>query len=132
MKRKKFTAVVPVSSMADIAFLLLIFFMVTSVLKVDADIPLVLPDASGQELTDKELNVSISKENVFYFNNVPMDYKDLIGRVRGEVIEKPDTRVLINAHNEIDFERVHKLLDGFKKVGARNFALVTKQNERKN
>lgn len=35
--------------MADIAFLLLVFFMVTSVLDTDPDLPIALPDIPGGE-----------------------------------------------------------------------------------
>lgn len=59
-KRLPLSVAVPVSSMADIAFLLLIFFMVTSVLKVDPDLPIVLPDGSGSELSDNSVVIAVA------------------------------------------------------------------------
>ena len=116
--------------MADIAFLLLVFFMVTSVLKVDADIPLVLPDAKGRELKEKDLNLSISKNKRIFFNNIPVSLPEAMARVEIEVQKKPDVKILINAHKSLKFDQVHEILDGLKGIGAKNFALVTKQNER--
>ncbi|HDS03691.1 MAG TPA: biopolymer transporter ExbD [Firmicutes bacterium] len=48
-KKKGVDAKIPTSSMADIAFLLLIFFMVTTVFKVDSGVDLQLPLAEKVE-----------------------------------------------------------------------------------
>ena len=60
MKRSKKSADanIPTSSMADIAFLLLIFFMVTTVFKVDSGISLNLPYAEKVEKLQRK-NLSI-------------------------------------------------------------------------
>ena len=47
IRRNKTNPSIPVSSMADIAFVLLVFFMVTSVLDSDPDLPIALPDVPG-------------------------------------------------------------------------------------
>lgn len=57
-KRKKGKVNIPSSSMADIAFLLLIFFMVTTVFKVDTGIKLTLPEANEvQKVKRKDLAI---------------------------------------------------------------------------
>ena len=71
--------------MADIAFLLLIFFMVTSVLKVDADLPLILPDAGGQEIKEKDLQISVDRNKQFYFGNIAMDLDATVARVQEQI-----------------------------------------------
>ncbi len=131
IRRGKFTASVPMSSMADIAFLLLVFFMVTSVLKVEADIPLELPDAAGQELRENEVALSIAKNEAYYLNNTPMAREDVMARIRVELQEKPDVRVLISAHRDLSFALVQNLLELLKEAGVSNFAMVTKQENRK-
>jgi len=131
MKRSKIFASVPVSSMADIAFLLLIFFMVTSVLKVDADLPLDLPDGKGSELSDDNIIVNIDKNRVFYFGNIPVNERELISRIQAEIQLKPNARILIQAHNDLPYEILDKLFEYLKQIGANNIAIVTKQNERK-
>jgi biopolymer transport protein ExbD len=131
IKKKKLSANVPVSSMADIAFLLLVFFMVTSVLKVDADIPLNLPEGAGAQLDDQDIPVSIDKNRRIYFGNIPIaTIQDLGPRIQGELALKPDARVLINAHDQLPVTVVEELFEVLKQVGANNVAIVTKQNER--
>ena len=55
LKRKKAMPNIPVSSMADIAFLLLVFFMVTSVLDSDPDVQVALPEVPGGEQLNKKI-----------------------------------------------------------------------------
>lgn len=131
IRKAKFTASVPMSSMADIAFLLLVFFMVTSVLKVDAEIPLALPDASGGELEDTPVQVSIDKNGRYWFANSPMPRPDLMAQVKIAVLENPEVRVNVQAHDSLSFTVVQELLDNFREVGVKNFAMVTKQENRK-
>ncbi len=59
-KRANLTAEVPTSSMADIAFLLLIFFMLTTVFATEKGLQIVLPE-KGEEVKIKKTNI----ENVF-------------------------------------------------------------------
>ena len=47
---------IPTSSMADIAFLLLIFFLVTTTIDVEKGLGIVLP-AEGQELEIRKENI---------------------------------------------------------------------------
>ena len=82
IRRRKIFANVPISSMADIAFLLLIFFMVTSVLKVDADLPLILPDAGGEEIKEKDLQISVDRNKQFYFGNIAMGLDATVAKVQ--------------------------------------------------
>lgn len=131
MKKKKISANVPVSSMADIAFLLLLFFMVTSVLKVDADIPLNLPEGAGSQLDDQDIPISIDKNRNIYFGNIPVASIEALGpRIQGELALKPEARILINAHDQLPVTVVEDLFEVLKQVGANNVAIVTKQNER--
>lgn len=119
------------SSMADIAFLLLIFFMVTSVLKVDAEIPLNLPDASGAQLSDDDVPISIAKDGNYWFGGLKLPKPEVIAQVRAEVTKNPDVRILVHAHDSLDFTVVQEFLDLMREAGVKNFAMVTKQENRK-
>lgn len=130
IRRRKIFATVPISSMADIAFLLLIFFMVTSVLKVDADLPLILPDAGGEEIKEKDLQVSIDRNKQFYFGNIAMSLDETVGRVQSEIQQNPNARVVINAHDNLPVEVLDKFFENLKRIGATNIAIVTKQENR--
>jgi biopolymer transport protein ExbD len=57
-KKSKTESRIPTASMADIAFLLLVFFMVTTVLKLEEGLPVALPKAQAAQ--------DIPRENVIH------------------------------------------------------------------
>ena len=57
-KKKKPGAEIPSSSLADIAFLLLIFFLVTTTIDMDKGINLTLPEKGGEQVRIKKGNIA--------------------------------------------------------------------------
>ena len=72
-KSSKASSEIPSSSMADIAFLLLIFFMVTTVFQRDRDRPIEWTEAeSAQKIDEKQkniLNIWLEREGGVYIND---------------------------------------------------------------
>jgi len=64
--RNKVSAVFSMSSMTDIVFLLLIFFMLTSTLVTTNALDLVLPNSTAQTVKKQRVSVSIN-ENLEYY-----------------------------------------------------------------
>jgi len=64
---------IPSSSLADIAFLLLIFFMVTTVFQADRDRPIAWPEAGAAEKIDEKqkniLNIWLERSGSVYIND---------------------------------------------------------------
>ncbi len=74
-KSSKASSEIPSSSMADIAFLLLIFFMVTTVFQRDRDRPIEWTEAeSAQKIDEKQkniLNIWLEREGGVFINDQP-------------------------------------------------------------
>ena len=74
-KSSKASSEIPSSSMADIAFLLLIFFMVTTVFQRDRDRPIEWTEAeAAQKIDEKQkniLNIWLEREGGVYINDQP-------------------------------------------------------------
>ena len=72
-KSSKASGEVPTSSLADIAFLLLIFFMVTTVFQSDRDRPIEWARAEAAEKIDEKqkniLNIWMERDGVVYIND---------------------------------------------------------------
>jgi biopolymer transport protein ExbD len=72
-RKSKASSEVPTSSLADIAFLLLIFFMVTTVFQADRDRPIQWPDAeAAQKIDEKQkniLNIWMERDGSVYIND---------------------------------------------------------------
>lgn len=131
MKKLKIVATIPMSSMADVAFLLIIFFMATSVLKMDADIPLELPEGKGEEIKESDISISIDKDRNYYFFNLPVSKNELISKIQVEKINKPDPKVIINAHQDLPYEILEDLIEDLRNLNITKLGIVTKYSERK-
>ena len=72
-KSSKASDEIPSSSLADIAFLLLIFFMVTTVFQADRDRPIEWPEAEAAEKIDEKqkniLNVWMERDGRVFIND---------------------------------------------------------------
>lgn len=80
-RKSKTSSEVPTSSLADIAFLLLIFFMVTTVFQNDRDRPIQWPDANAATKIDEKqkniLNVWMERDGTVYINDQPVPMPDV-------------------------------------------------------
>ncbi|MDA0310999.1 MAG: biopolymer transporter ExbD [Gemmatimonadetes bacterium] len=72
-KSSKASEEIPASSLADIAFLLLIFFMVTTVFQSDRDRPIEWPEAEAAQKIDEKskniLNIWMERDGQVYIND---------------------------------------------------------------
>ena len=72
---------VPTSSLADIAFLLLIFFMVTTVFQADRDRPIEWAEAeAAQKIDEKQkniLNIWMEQSGTIFMNDQPFSMADV-------------------------------------------------------
>ena len=66
--RNKVSANFNMSSMTDIVFLLLIFFMLTSTLVSPNALKLLLPSSNAKTLEKQTISISITKDILFYIN----------------------------------------------------------------
>lgn len=120
---------IPVSSMADIAFLLLVFFMVTSVLDSDPDVQVSLPEVPGGEQLNKKIaNIYLGADKSIYYNTMKMSLPEAINNVRAKLATNPDLKVLVHADKELPYSDVDSLFEYLKEAGALKVSLVTQTN----
>lgn len=97
------------SSMTDIVFLLLIFFMLTSTLVSPNALKLLLPKSSGRTLATQSVSVSIDKDLNFYFNKDMINISELEGKLLNIATEE-DATVVLNAEKSVPIEEVVKVM----------------------
>ncbi len=84
-KRNKVSAEFSMSSLTDIIFLLLIFFMLTSTLVSQNALNLKLPSSSSKTVAPQSMAVSIEKEGRYYFNGKRMSIGDVEKSMRSSM-----------------------------------------------
>lgn len=110
-KNTKVSAEFSMSSLTDIIFLLLIFFMLTSnFVRIQ---PFDLPESDSKTVAPVSIVVSISKDGAYQVNDQPCQPGDLTGRLTQEVRLLNDlehTAITIVAETGTDFEKVTEIL----------------------
>ncbi|MCJ7628875.1 MAG: biopolymer transporter ExbD [Longimicrobiales bacterium] len=85
-RKSKASSEIPSSSLADIAFLLLIFFMVTTVFQNDKERPITWAEAAATEKIDEKvkniLNIWMERDGSIWINDEPVPMEDVSEKVR--------------------------------------------------
>ena len=115
-ERKARTGTIPDGGMADIAFLLLIFFLVTTTIDMDKGLGIILP-AEGQELEINKkniLNCLISASGAVLLGGEPVELKNLSRRVQEKLRENDKLIVSVKAHEKAQYDVYIQVLDQLK------------------
>ncbi|NCQ34853.1 biopolymer transporter ExbD [bacterium] len=111
---------IPTSSMGDIAFLLLIFFMVTTIFREESGLPVELPRAEAGEEVNRELvsNIYINRQGQISIDDRLIQIRfvsDLIGQ---KISENPQLVVAFKTDNYTDYGVVSDVMEELKEVNA--------------
>jgi biopolymer transport protein ExbD len=107
------------SSMSDLVFLLLIFFMLTSTLISPNAIKLLLPQStSGQTLAKQNVVVSIDSSYKFYVENIETSEDELSQVIGGFLKDVIDGTVKLHSDKTVPVQYVVTVIDAVNKVNA--------------
>ena len=107
------------SSMSDLVFLLLIFFMLTSTLISPNAIKLLLPQStSGQALAKQNVVVSIDSSYKFYVENIETSEEELSQVIGGFLKDVTDGTVKLHSDKTVPVQYVVTVIDAVNKVNA--------------
>ncbi len=113
-KRSKVSAEFSMSSLTDIIFLLLIFFMLTSSLVVPNALNLRLPGKSSKNTpppTTQPNIVKIDRSGTYTFNGSPISLSGVFKKVREIKKSNPKANIIIAPHEKAPNEKVVAILD---------------------
>lgn len=100
--RKKFHAEVSTSSLSDIMFFLMLFFLIASTMVSPSVIKLTLPKAKyNQTVRKTEIAVSITKDMKYYVNNKEVGFDNLEKELSQEIQKVKEPTVVIRVDNTI-------------------------------
>lgn len=113
------------SSMTDIVFLLLIFFMLTSTLVSPNALKLLLPSSSSKTLAPQTVSVSITKELKYYVDETEVEFDFMEGLLQKKMLGNPDNSIILHVDKQIAIEEAVKVMD----IASRNkFKMVLATN----
>jgi biopolymer transport protein ExbD len=127
-KKSQVTEEIPTASMPDIIFMLLIFFMVTTVLKRFTGLPVTLPEAEKIEKIESRRHTSY-----IWMDGAQISCDDQIlevGQVSDVVYSKliadPQLLICLKGDRQIEMEVLHKVHEELRAAGALRINYSTK------
>ncbi|RMH74648.1 MAG: biopolymer transporter ExbD [Calditrichaeota bacterium] len=126
-KREKEEVEIPSASLADIAFLLLIFFLVATTIDVDKGLDLVLPPAQEDiiKINPKNItNILINDAGEVLLDNKIVNVRDVSDIIRKKLQENDKLIVSLKTTRGTRYEVYIDVLDQLKQAGATRISLA--------
>ena len=117
---------IPTSSMADIAFLLLIFFLVTTTIDMDKGLGMVLA-AEGEELEINKkniLNCLINSTGNVLLGGEGVEIKNLSKTIRQKLAENDKLVISVKAHKASSYKDYVRVIDQLKQANATRISIA--------
>lgn len=99
------------SSMTDIVFLLLIFFMITSTLVTVSAIDILLPKAGGKTENNTSVAVTITSTSLFYIDKTKVSEARLESEILKSVGVGKKKTIIIRGDKDVPYKNVMKVID---------------------
>jgi len=118
---------VPTSSMADIAFLLLIFFMVTTIFKMEEGLPVTLPRAeAGQRVPrQKVAHIWVMSASQITIDDNYISMVDIVPILAAKQADDPSLVVGLNIDQSVPWEIASEVIEMMKEAQTLNASFTT-------
>ncbi|MEJ5348367.1 MAG: biopolymer transporter ExbD [Desulfosoma sp.] len=127
-KRPRYTVQAPLTSLIDIVFLLLVYFLLTTNFLTEEGIRVQLPQAlSVVPSEDREIIVTLSSEGDVYLGAKAVTLEDLSTVIKERLQSNPETAVVLKADRSLVLDRVVQVMDTIKAAGAARLRLATER-----
>jgi len=126
LRRQRVQEEIPQASMSDIAFLLLIFFISTTIFSVEQGIPVVLPGraSSVKKVSRKNvLVINTDARGTVYVDGNPVRVRDIRDIVKRRLQANDKLIVSIESDPDASYQSMIDILDEVKLAKATRFAL---------
>lgn len=136
LEPRKKKPIINITSLIDVLFLLLIFFMVSSTFKEQPGMKLELPASKSYEKTEiKDLVLRVQKSGAdsatFFLNSDPVALDSLPALLKNALPKLKEETLTIKADKAISHGIVVKVMDLAKQNGFKKLVIATKIQERK-
>lgn len=109
--KNKVSAAFSMSSMTDIVFLLLIFFMLTSTLVTTNALDLVLPNSTAQTVKKQRVSVSINENLEYFIDKEVVDVKYIESQLIDKLAGQEEQIVVLRVDKSVPVEYAVEVMD---------------------
>jgi len=128
-KRPRYEIQAPLTSLIDIVFMLLIYFLLTTNFMVDEGIKIKLPQArASAPQTQQEITVYVDKDGRSYINNKAVPQASLFKKLKKMIGGQENRLVVVKADRAVMLNKAVKVMDLAKSAGAGRLCLATEKD----
>ena len=129
---KRAEAYLPTASMADIAFLLIVFFMVTTTITVDRTAVELPASLERVEVPKDAAVIAIEENGNVYFSDGEEDSRlinaqDILPAAAFIMSKNSNKYFLIKADGEAEYRHIDQVMEQLRQASVRNIAMLTMQ-----
>lgn len=129
-EKKKKRVIINITSLVDVLFLLLIFFIVSSTFIEQPGMKLDLPETSGQPPVRVEgVVLSITADGAMYLNDDPVTLEDLKDRLKPLIKSLGEEGLVLRADEAVRYGLVVEAMDTARLAGVQKLVVVTRPRE---
>ncbi len=129
-EKKKRKVLINITSLIDVLFLLLIFFMASSTFLEQPGIKLELPYAESAAIAEqKDYTLFIDKDGNMFLNDDTVDLDNLASMLKEALPAMEDGALILKADKDVTHGTVVRVMDISKKSGVKKLIIGTKLEE---
>lgn len=106
------------SSMSDLVFLLLIFFMLTSTLVSPNAIKLLLPSSSSKTIAKQNVTMYINEHYEYFLEKTPVNEANLAGAINSKLTGQTESTVVLRADKTVPIQYIVNVIDAVNQINA--------------
>jgi biopolymer transport protein ExbD len=119
---------IPLTSLIDIVFLLLIYFLLTTNFLVDEGIKIKLPEAKASApQTEEVITVYVDREGRTYLGMEEVSLASLFDKLKAMIANREDKLVVVRADRAVILNNAVRVMDLAKAAGAGRLVLATEK-----
>jgi len=99
------------SSMSDLVFLLLIFFMLTSTLVAPNAIKLMLPSSNSKTMAKQTVTVYVNEQYQYFVNETPADETQLMELINTQIGNDSQATVVLRSDKTVPVQYIVNVID---------------------
>jgi biopolymer transport protein ExbD len=111
-RNKRFKPEVSTSSLNDIMFFLLLFFLIVSSLANPNVIKLILPNSkSAQNLSKQQISISVTKDKKYYIDSHQVNFEDIEPLLKARISALQEPTVILRLEYTLTVQDLADLLE---------------------
>jgi biopolymer transport protein ExbD/biopolymer transport protein TolR len=123
------TADINVTSLVDVAFVLLIIFMITAPM-MQGGVPVELPKAEGRPLAPREgIIVTVDRRGQIFVDQTRVTYDEFRAAFKAVVASRGTSNVYLRSDRRASYGDVVRVLAAMRAAGVSNIGLTTEEEE---